>query len=430
MYGHLRRHLQLKLVAVVVLGVVVAFGVIGWIRIADEKARTLDELRRSGHERVVLLAAASANLLVGYDYSNMEALAGRVLGQSDVQQVLIRNAAGKPMVRREKTPSASAELVFEAPIVFGPQSIGTASLTLSTAKLGAEAGAAYAKVAAEQLASALMLGLLIYVAASRTIVGPIRRISQRMTAAIEANFTGAAQPLQVRGDDEIATLGRIFNELHRRVAAAHRMLQQKVEVAHSDLMVTNAELHKRTGELERALALVQALAVTDALTGLHNRRYFDERLAADFSRSRELGEPLTLVLIDVDHFKHINDNWGHAAGDALLQALAAILAERCRETDLAARLGGDEFALLLYRTDVRAAAHFARHLLDRVAAAPVQFQERPIALGVSIGLAGTSDRIDDVEQLYAAADRALYEAKRSGRNRYATHADAAAEQPP
>lgn len=430
MYGHLRRRLQLKLVTVVVLGVVVAFGVIGWIRITDEKARTLDELRRSGHERVVLLAAASANLLVGYDYTNMEALAGRVLGQSDVQQVLIRNAAGKPMVRREKTPSDSGALVFEAPIVFGPQSIGTASLTLSTAKLGAEAAAAYTKVAAEQLASALMLGLLIYVAASRTIVGPIRGISQRMTAAIEANFTGAAQPLQVRGDDEIATLGRIFNELHRRVTAAHRLLQQKVEVAHSDLMVTNAELHKRTAELERALALVQALAVTDALTGLHNRRHFDERLAADFSRSRELGEPLTLVLIDVDHFKHINDNWGHAAGDALLQALAAILAERCRETDLAARLGGDEFALLLYRTDAHAAAHFAGHLLERVAAAPVEFQGRPIALGVSIGLAGIGDRIEDVEQLYAAADRALYEAKRSGRNRYAVHADAAAEQLP
>ena len=119
MYKYLSRHLQLKLVAVVMLGIVVAFSVIGWLRIVEENSNQLHDLSRSGQERVTLMAAASANLLIGYDYSNMEALADRVLSQRDVLLVLIKNASGKVMVRRDKAESPNqAGLLFEAPVVF------------------------------------------------------------------------------------------------------------------------------------------------------------------------------------------------------------------------------------------------------------------------------------------------------------------------
>ena len=124
MYKYLSRHLQLKLVAVVMLGIVVAFSVIGWLRIVEENSNQLHDLSRSGQERVTLVAAASANLLIGYDYSNMEALADRVLSQRDVLLVLIKNASGKVMVRRDKAESPNqAGLLFEAPVVFSSETV-------------------------------------------------------------------------------------------------------------------------------------------------------------------------------------------------------------------------------------------------------------------------------------------------------------------
>lgn len=420
MYKYWGRHLQLKLVAVVMLGIVVAFSVIGWQRIADEKSRRLSDLRRSGQERAALLAAASANLLIGYDYGNMEALAERMLGQHGVQQVRIRNAAGKLMVGRQG-PSDTAGLVFEAPVVFASETIGAVAIKLSTAKLDEEVAAVYTKVIVDQLGYGLTLGLLIYFAASRTIVKPITRISEQMKEIIDADFVGIPDALEVHGHDEIAGLGRIFNDLNRKVYAAQQQLQQKVDLARSSLMATNRELHERTTELERTLALVEKLAITDALTQLHNRRYFDDRLAADFSRSRRYGEPLTLMLLDVDHFKRINDTQGHAAGDAVLQDLAKVFAKRCRDADIVARIGGDEFAFLLYRTDLHAGALFAKELLGIVNAHPFLFQEHDLHMGLSIGLACTLNSVHSMDSLYGAADMALYEAKRRGRNGLASY---------
>lgn len=425
MYKYFSRHLQLKLVSVVVLGIVVVFSVIGWLRIVDEKSRKLDDLRRSGQERVVLLAAASANLLVGYDYGNMEALAERMLGQHDVQQVVIRNAVGKVMVRRQKDgPADATALSFEAPVIQSSVVIGTALIKLATTKLDEEIAAVYAKVIVDQFAYGLTLGLLIYFAASRTIVKPITRISDQMKTIVATNFAGIPKSLRVSGNDEIAGLGRVFNDLNHEVFAAQQQLQQKVDLARSDLMATNRELHERTIELERALALVEKLAITDALTQLRNRRYFDDRLAADLGRSRRYGEPLTLLLLDVDHFKRINDTYGHAAGDALLQDMAKIFIDRCRDTDIVARLGGDEFAFLLYRTELRAGAVFAEELLGIVNAHRFAFRDRVLQVGLSMGLACSLDevnrvnRVHSVEGLYGAADMALYEAKRSGRNSF------------
>ena len=177
--------------------------------------------------------------------------------------------------------------------------------------------------------------------------------------------------------------------------------------------------HERTGALEHALALVEKLAITDALTELHNRRYFDARLSADFSRALRYKEPLALVLLDIDHFKQINDTHGHAAGDALLQNLAAILAKRCRDADMVSRLGGDEFAFVLSHADVEIGSLFAQELLNIVNAHRFEWQGVEIPISLSIGLACASDAVHGTEGLYAAADMALYEAKRGGRNRFA-----------
>ena len=182
---------------------------------------------------------------------------------------------------------------------------------------------------------------------------------------------------------------------------------------------THLRMKKMSDDLRR-------LSITDGLTGLANRRRFDESLAAEWQRARRSGDPLTLLMIDVDHFKLYNDHYGHPAGDACLRSVAQALAEVChRPADLIARYGGEEFALLLPQTDEYGAWHVARQALAGVdtRALPHAAAPGPECVSVSIGMttlpspsASKGCRLpQSPEALVRAADMALYSAKRQGR---------------
>ena len=156
--------------------------------------------------------------------------------------------------------------------------------------------------------------------------------------------------------------------------------------------------------VERLVAALQLAASTDPLTGLLNRRAFGEHVARELARSRRTGEPLALLVADVDRFKAVNDGGGHAAGDAVLVALASALRDGLRAVDSLARVGGDEFAVLLPATDATGAAEAAARLTDRVAAAALP--------AISIGSAAHGADGHSADDLLRAADLALYAAKR------------------
>jgi diguanylate cyclase (GGDEF)-like protein len=156
-------------------------------------------------------------------------------------------------------------------------------------------------------------------------------------------------------------------------------------------------------------------ALTDPLTGLPNRRRFTEALAAEIARSRRYGASLSVLLIDVDQFKRVNDRHGHAAGDTALSQVAASLRSTCRQTDLPARYGGDEFALLLPETAGDRGQLLAGRLATSLRAAPPYAVNAP-ALTLSIGVAELAQG-DDPGTLLKRADEALYQAKAAGRDR-------------
>ena len=158
-------------------------------------------------------------------------------------------------------------------------------------------------------------------------------------------------------------------------------------------------------------------AVTDALTGVANRRRLMEAGTKEVQRCRRSGESLAVVLIDIDHFKRVNDTLGHSAGDAVIQAVARMCNEVVRAIDTVGRLGGEEFAIVLPVTDLAGAFALAERLRVNIEAAPLQWERTPIALTVSMGVAQCTAQTGDFAALLSFADEALYEAKRAGRNR-------------
>ena len=180
----------------------------------------------------------------------------------------------------------------------------------------------------------------------------------------------------------------------------------------------------------RNLAIAEQRAATDALTGLPNRRSLDDSVRMLVARAQRSGTPLALLSLDLDHFKHVNDTYGHAAGDSLLAALGALLRSSVRASDFAARAGGEEFTVLLADTDRAGARALAEKI--RKAVQELDVPEVMQRVTISIGLAVLPDDAVDADQLLRNADRALYTAKSNGRNRtesFATgaHDDAAVE---
>jgi diguanylate cyclase (GGDEF)-like protein len=208
-----------------------------------------------------------------------------------------------------------------------------------------------------------------------------------------------------------------------RLADENRKLIETLQAKNQALIEMNRELeakvHERTHELAEANSRLAQLAVTDGLTGLYNHRHFHERLALEVERSGRNGLPLALLMIDVDHFKHYNDQHGHPAGDEVLRQLARLLADGRRANDVVARYGGEEFSIILVETNKFTAAKLAERLRERVAAHPFpEAASQPGgSLSCSVGVATFPDDAVDSVSLVRAADDALYAAKRAGRDR-------------
>ena len=172
-------------------------------------------------------------------------------------------------------------------------------------------------------------------------------------------------------------------------------------------------------QLQRKL---EEMAIRDSLTGMLNRRAFDDRLAQEIARAEREGAPLSLLALDLDHFKSVNDGYGHQAGDAVLKEACRRAAGAVRESDVLARIGGEEFAVLLPMTPCAGAEDAAERIRAAIAAAPVVHEGIAIPVTCSLGVAqyrgvaGADGKGGTA--LLAAADAALYEAKRSGRNRF------------
>ena len=206
----------------------------------------------------------------------------------------------------------------------------------------------------------------------------------------EAKLQGFAH-----GADDYVTKPFVIDELLARIRAGVRIVHlQKA------LMDSNRRLEE--------------LSLTDSLTGIRNRRAFDERLEEAFEHARRYDRPLSLVVLDVDLFKQINDAYGHDTGDAVLRGVAHLVVSCSRATDFVARIGGEEFAIILPETPLFEAMQFAEKIRARIATTRVAGLDVTVSLGVANAM---HSKVRNTSELFHAADQALYRAKANGRNR-------------
>jgi diguanylate cyclase (GGDEF)-like protein len=237
---------------------------------------------------------------------------------------------------------------------------------------------------------------------TRALLRPISALSER-ARRIALGELDLELPEHTR-EDEIGLLARSFADMLRRLR------EDQHEIAEANRILTARNL-----ELQQAKEAFEQLSITDGLTRLHNHRFFHESLTREIKRVNRIREPLSMLLIDIDDFKRLNDRLGHAAGDELLSGIARILNDCVRESDLLARYGGEEFVVLASDTDREGAALLAEKIRTAIAENSFILDDslRPTRVTVSIGVAQYGG---NRKTFFRAADRALYRAKEQGKN--------------
>lgn len=244
---------------------------------------------------------------------------------------------------------------------------------------------------------------------ARSIVRPIQALSEGARRIADGE-SGVVVPLPT-ARDEIEMLIRVFNQMSQRL----QRNQLELEESRGEVESANQRLVVQNQELQRVNEVLEQLSITDGLTKLHNHRFFHEHLRREMKRVARTGEPLSLILIDVDGFKQLNDRYGHAVGDAMLKQVAEVMNGVVRETDLLARYGGEEFALLAMQTDLEGAQALGEKIRLAVAGArfAVPDAEEPLSMTVSVGI---SSFRGDERAFFNEADQALYRAKAQGKD--------------
>ena len=225
-----------------------------------------------------------------------------------------------------------------------------------------------------------------------------------------------------------------FSESHERLLQVFAGFLGQILANWRYLHQMENEIRRRTGELEQALHEAEELkrryhqlSIVDELTGLHNRRFFFAEAGTALAVAARHDHPFSLLMIDLDHFKHINDTHGHAMGDRVLQITSALLKAQIRDGDILARFGGEEFVLALANTDEKGARQMAERILESLRTLQLSAGVQSLHITASIGIAtldpDTAHQADRLEQLLRQADQALYFGKASGRDQSQCYTD-------
>ncbi len=304
----------------------------------------------------------------------------------------------------------------------------TAALVLLCIRHGRTEFTSYLQEINEQL-----LGYIAGIDEARTGLGGSLDSGEALTRQLEDNISCLRTSME--GATSLSHLKHMVGEhLHTLMQEVDGYKQELVtsRESHERLEVLGEQvqlLEQQTQALKTDLLQEQRRALRDALTGLPNRLAYDEQIQREMARCRRYGQPLSLVVVDIDFFKRVNDNYGHLAGDKLLRIFARQLMKSLREADFIARYGGEEFVLLLPNTAIDEAVQVVEKVRQTIAETPFRYKDEQLLISASFGIADWDEALENHEQLFERADIALYHAKQRGRDRYCLFSDELAKEP-
>lgn len=334
-----------------------------------------------------------------------------------ISSIRIVDASGQEVLKPVSSSHSQGaiEHVFKVSYFFAGQDVYLADVYFVAAgdvifdrlKLG------YQMILISALIKSLALTLLFVWMFRRRLGIPLGQLTAAVAAIDLASLGRSRIDLAQTEENELSKLEAAFNHMLHTLDVERRAHDASLDALNKSLEI---EVAKRTAELEAANRCLEHLVRTDPLTGAANRRHFFEQADIEISRARRAQVPLSLLMIDLDNFKRVNDSFGHAAGDEVLKNFVSAASGPLRAADLLARVGGEEFTVLLPETGLDGAHEVARRLLETIRQQAVDFSGKAIRYTVSIGVATLGQEEVAWEPFVARADAALYRAKADGRD--------------
>jgi len=417
---HFHFGVRQKVLLVLLTVLLTALSMSSWLALREEEASLLKEINQRGAYIGRFVAKSMAFSVVGYDYHTIQLLLDELTSSDEISYARVTNAKGNIMGESGSAtrdtdirPASDEDLImFTNDIHIDNETVGILYLGFSTKHIVSRLETQKFTLLKREALIILLIALGEFLALSYIIVRPVDKIIDFLRRNV--NDEGLlVSKIPMVSNDEFGQLAQQFNTLSNQLNEANKKLHSKIESADRRLLETNQQLKRLNEEF-------RVLSITDPLTGLFNRRHFDELMKTEIELSNRHGNSDSILLIDIDFFKAINDTYGHYTGDVVLKNMTTILQKNLRHTDAVCRIGGEEFALLCKRADKKCAIKIAEKLRIAIETTPMIPEiDGGLMITVSIGVASAPYHTKSItpKQLYKDVDTAMYHSKNNGRNR-------------
>lgn len=407
-----------KIALILLATLLVTLSVSSLLALRAHKQDILEETDRRGHEAAHFIAQHLTSSVVSYDYHTLEFLLQDVVRSDDIVYARVDNTRGNVMAVAGTPPTTSRNMQhYRADIQLNGDTLGQLHLGLSTERIIQTLATRRREALLGQLLAVVVVMLTGFLAISAIIIRPLT-ISARIIGGNLKSGGDTLQRIPLNSTDEFGELAQGFNALQEHLDDARQKLESRVNHANQELQSAYQQLTIQANELRNLNEELKLLSVTDPLTGLYNRRYFERLMESEMALSIRSDETISIILLDIDNFKKINEQHGHTGGDAVIRNVGRVITERMRHSDVACRYGGDEFFILCRHATISNAVGFADDLLQALAVDSCRPNGLEIGVTVSIGVATIPgvQPIATAEEFFQCADEALRACKQQGRN--------------
>jgi diguanylate cyclase (GGDEF)-like protein len=407
-----------KIVLILLAALLVSLTANTWLALQSRERDILNETNRRGQEISALVAQNLANSVLTYNYHAIELLLQELIKNEDIVYLRVLSAKGNTMAEVREPGYDPARLVtFRQDIHIEKDRVGQLLLGLSTERIVHNLEQERTSSVWRQIAIILLVLAAELAALSYLIIRPIATIRH----AIRENVNEQGEitrPITLESIDEFGDMARQFNLLREHLNEANIKLRSKVDLANDELKRANEQLRGQAEDLKHMNRELQVLSVTDPLTGLYNRRYFEMLMESEVALSVRNDETISILLIDIDHFKACNERYGHTAADEVLKTVAQLIHSRVRKSDIACRYGGDEFFVLCRRATIANVIAIADDLQQSLAQRHIRHEDQELRVTLSIGAATIPGvhAVHSAVDFFKCADQALFHCKQRGRN--------------